>query len=93
MQNLTNQSIPLCLKINLSKQPAWPVNNVKVGDFVKVIKADYYRYYVVATGESYGAEIEISYFLKREKNFAIKENDFDSRLTIELKRGQRNLVG
>ena len=29
------------------------------------------------TGESYGDEIEIIYFQKREKNFVIKENDFN----------------
>ena len=53
---------------------------------------DYYGYYAVATWESYGDEIEINYFPKREKNFVIKENGFDSQLIIELKRVQGNLV-
>ena len=39
-----------------------------------------------------GNEIEIIFFQKREKNFLIKENDFDSQLIIELKRVQGNLV-
>ena len=39
-----------------------------------------------------GNEIEIIFFQKREKNFVIKENDFDSQLIIELKRVQGNLV-
>ena len=53
---------------------------------------DYYGHYTVATWESYGDEIEINYFPKREKNFVIKENGFDSQLIIELKRVQGNLV-
>ena len=59
------------------------VSNIKVGDF---FKGDFYGYYAVVMGESYGDEIEISYFQKREKNFVIKENNFDSWLIIELKR-------
>ena len=65
------------------------VSNIKVGDF---FKGDFYGYYAVVMGESYGDEIEISYFQKREKNFVIKENNFDSWLIIELKRVQGNLV-
>ena len=38
------------------------VSNIKVGDFIKVIKGDYYGYYAVVTGESCGDEIEINYF-------------------------------
>ena len=38
------------------------VSNNKVGDFIKVTKGDYYGYYAVVTGESYGDEIEINYF-------------------------------
>ena len=53
---------------------------------------DYYGHYAVATWESYDDEIEINYFPKREKNFVIKENGFDSQLIIELKRVQGNLV-
>ena len=39
-----------------------------------------------------GNETEIIFLQKREKNFVIKENDFDSQLIIELKRVQGNLV-
>ena len=49
------------------------------------IQGDYGNYAVV-TGKSYGDEIEIKYFQKRENNFVIKENDYDSQLIVELKR-------
>ena len=65
------------------------VSNIKVGDFVKLIKDHYYGNYAVLTGESYGSEIKIDYFQK-EKNFVIKENGFDSRIIIQLKRVQGN---
>ena len=65
------------------------VSNIKVGDFVKLIKDDNYRNYAVLTGQSYGSEIKIDYFQK-EKNFVIKENGFDSRLIMQLKRVQGN---
>ena len=58
-------------------------------DFVKLIKDDYYGNYAVLTGESYRGEIKIDYFQK-EKNFVIKENGFDSRLIIQLKKVQGN---
>ena len=51
------------------------VSNIKVGDFIKMIEGDYYGYHAVVSGKSYGDEIEINYFQKREKNFVIKEND------------------
>ena len=45
-------------------------------------------HYPVVTGDSYGDEIEINYFQKRERNFVIKEN---SQLVIELKMVYENL--
>ena len=45
--------------------------------FLQGDQRDNYGYYAVVTGESYGDEIEINYFQKREKNFVIKANDFD----------------
>ena len=59
----------------------------KPRDFIQ----DDYEHYAVVTGKGYGDEIEINYFQKRENNFVIKENDYDSQLIIELKRVQRTL--
>ena len=49
---------------------------------------NYYEHYAVVTGESYGDEIEINDFQKREKNFVIKKNHSDSQLIVELQKLQ-----
>ena len=53
------------------------VSNIEVGDFFKVIRGTTMGIMQLLTGESYGDENEIIYFQKREKNFVIKENDFN----------------
>ena len=62
-----------------------PVPQIKVGDFVKIIRGNYVDYYAVVTGLSYSNELEINYFVKREKYYVLKDNDLDSRLIEDLK--------
>ena len=57
---------------------------IKVGDFVKIIRGNYVNYYAVVTGLSYGNELEINYFVKREKFYVLKDNDLDSRSIEDL---------
>ena len=58
---------------------------IKVGDFEKIIRGNYVDYYAVVTGLSYGNELEINYFVKREKYYVLKDNGLDSRLIEDLK--------
>ena len=51
---------------------------IKVGDFVKIIRGNCVDYCAVVTGLSYGNELEINYFVKREKYYVLKDNDLDS---------------
>ena len=51
---------------------------MQTGDFVKVVKGNFRGYYRAITGESYGNEIEINYFEKRQHYYVLKENDMDS---------------
>ena len=57
---------------------------LQTGDFVKVVNGSFVGYYAVITGESYGDEIEINYFEKRERHFVLKENDMDSHQSPDL---------
>ena len=57
---------------------------MQTGDFVKVVKGNFRGYYPVITEESYGDEIEINYFEKRQRYYVLKENDMDSRTQTDL---------
>ena len=51
----------------------------QLGDYVKVIVGSFKGYYAVVTGSSYGDELEMNYFEKKEKWWTLKENEWDSR--------------
>ena len=62
---------------------------MQTGDFVKVVKGNFGGYYAVITEESYGDEIEINYFEKRQCYYVLKENNLDSctQTDLELVKG------
>ena len=47
-------------------------------EYVKVTGGSFKGYYAVVTESSYGDELEINYFEKKEKWWTLKENDLDS---------------
>ena len=59
--------------------PNIPETSLQIGDFVKVVFGAFKDYYAVATGMSYGDEIEIKYFKRRVRYYVLCENDLDSR--------------
>ena len=59
---------------------------IATGDYVKIVSGAYLGYYAIVTGESYGEELEIQYFEKKEKWWVLKEHDLDSRPQTELRR-------
>ena len=59
---------------------------IATGDYVKIVSGAFLGYYAIVTGESYGEELEIQYFEKKEKWWVLKEHDLDSRPQTELRR-------
>ena len=61
-------------------------DDLKPGDYVKVIKGSYLGYFALVNCDGYGGEIEINYFTGKNKWWVLKENDFDSRDRGDLKK-------
>ena len=58
----------------------------KTGDYVKIVKGDYEGWFATVLGESYGGNIEIQYFEKKDKWWVIKPHDKDPREPGELQK-------
>ena len=65
-------------KYSVLQQKITRKHQMQTGNFVKVVKGNFRGYYAVITGESYGNEIEINNFEKRQCYYVLKENDMDS---------------
>ena len=59
---------------------------ISTGECVWVVSGAFLGYYAMVVGESYGEELEIQYFEKKEKWWVLKEFDFDSRPQTNLRR-------
>ena len=62
---------------------------IATGDYVKIVLGVFVDYYAIVTAESYGEELEIQYFEKKEKWWVLKEHDFDSHPQTKLRRVTR----
>ena len=58
----------------------------KTGDYVKIIKGNYAGMFATVIGESYGDEIEIEYFEKKNIWWVLKPGDKDSREYADLQK-------
>ena len=58
---------------------------ISTGECVRVVSGAFLGYYAMVVGESYGEELEIQYFEKKEKWWVLKEFDFDSRPQTDLR--------
>ena len=59
---------------------------IKPGDYVKVVQGNYINMFAIVTDEKVGDEFVIQYFQKKEKWWILKPNDFDARLPQDLKK-------
>ena len=59
---------------------------IKSGDYVKVVQGNYINMFAIVTDEKVGDEFVIQYFQKKEKWWILKPNDFDARLPQDLKK-------
>ena len=59
---------------------------ISTGESVRVVSGAFLGYFAMVVGESYGEELEIQYFEKKEKWWVLKEYDFDSRPQTDLRR-------
>ena len=60
------------------------VENLHMGDYVKIVSGLFKGYYATVLGESYGEEKEIQYFEEKFGKWILKDGDIDSRPPEEM---------